>query len=74
MSKANRRFYRTLFLGLVALGVLVWSAIEQFGIAWQQMVDLLMGTLMVAGGVIVLAALCVMIWIGVRKWLRRGDE
>ena len=74
MSKANRRFYRTLFLGLVALGVLVWSAIEQFGIAWQQMVDLLMGTLMVAGGVIVLAALCVMIWIGVRHLLRGGDE
>lgn len=74
MRKANRRFYRTLFLGLVALGVLVWSAIEQFGIAWQQMVDLLMGTLMVAGGMIVLAALCVMISIGVRKLLRRGDE
>ena len=74
MSKANRRFYRTLLLGLAALGVLIWTAIEQFGIDQRQMLDLLMGTLLIAGGTIVLAALCVLIWIGLRKLLRRGAD
>ncbi|MCB1703299.1 MAG: hypothetical protein KDI17_00445 [Halioglobus sp.] len=74
MSKANRRFYRTLALGVLALGVLVWSAIEQFGIAWQVMLDLLIGTLLVAAAVMALAALCVITWIALRKLLRRNDE
>lgn len=74
MSKANRRFYRTILLGLAALGVLIWTAIDQFGISRQAMADLLLGTLWVAGGTIVLAALCAGIWIGMRKLLAQDDR
>jgi hypothetical protein len=74
MSKANRRFYRTLLLGMAALGVLIWSAIEQFGISQQEMANLLIGTLFVAGGTIAVAGLCVMLWIGLRKLLGQHDD
>jgi hypothetical protein len=73
MSKASRRFYRTLLIGLAALGVLVWTAIDQFGISLQTMADLFLGTVWVAGSIIVCAALSAALWIGVRKLLRRGD-
>lgn len=71
MSKANRRFYRTLILGMAALGVMVWTAVDQFGISWQEMTGLLLGTLWIAGGTIALAALCAVLWIGLRKLLYR---
>ena len=67
MSKASRRYYRTLILGLVALGVMVWTAVDQFGISRQEMIELLLGTLWIAGGTIVLAALSAALWIGLRK-------
>jgi hypothetical protein len=57
MSKASRRYYRTLILGLAALGVMVWTAVDQFGISRQEMTALLFGTL----------------WIGLRKLLKQGD-
>lgn len=75
MSKANRRFYRTLLLGLAALGVLIWTAAEQFGISQEEMTSLLLGTLLVAAGTIALAALCALVWIGLRKLLwQRGEK
>ena len=74
MSKANRRFYRTLLLGVAALGTLIWSAIEQFGISQQEMVNLLVGTVIVAAGTIVLAGVCVGLWFGLRKLLGPRDE
>jgi hypothetical protein len=74
MSKASRRFYRTLALGLVALAALVWAAIDQFGIAREDMFELLFGTLMIAVGIIALAALGVGFWVGIRKLFRRGDD
>ena len=30
MSRANRRYYRTILLGIAAMGTLVWAAIDQF--------------------------------------------
>lgn len=73
MTRANRRFYRTLLLGLLALGVLIWAAVDQFGIPWRDMSELLLGTLWIAGGAIVLAALCTLLWVGLRALLRRDD-
>lgn len=67
MSKATRRYYRTLLIGLVALGVMVWTAVDQFGISRQEITELLLGTLWIAGGTIVLAALCATLWILLRK-------
>ena len=74
MSKASRRFYRTLVLGLAALAAMIWAAIDQFGIARQDMLDLLFGTLVIAVGIIALAALGAGLWLGVRKLFGRGDD
>jgi hypothetical protein len=67
MRKASRRYYRTLILGMVALCVMVWTAVDQFGISRQEMTELLLGTLWIAGGTIVLAALCATLWMFLRK-------
>lgn len=72
MSKASRRFYRTLILGLAALVVMVWTAVNQFGISRQEMSELLLGTLWIAGGTIVLAGLSAALWIGLRKLFKQG--
>lgn len=73
MGKANRRFYRTLFLGLAAMLVLIWGAIDQFGISTQEMTELFLGTVLVAGAVIVCAALFTLVWVGLRKVMRRDN-
>lgn len=74
MSGAGRRFYRSTGLGFVALGVLVWSAVDQFDISFENMTELFFGTLWVAGGIIMLAALLVAVLIGLRKLLQRSDS
>lgn len=74
MNKADRRFYRTLVLGFAALGALIWAAIDQFGISLEAMTSLLLGTLIVALSTIVLAGLCVALWIGLRKLLGQRKQ
>lgn len=75
MSRANRRYYRTILLGIAAMGTLVWAAIDQFGIPWQEMLDLFLVTLLVAGLVIAVAACCVAAWLVLRKLLwGRGED
>ena len=71
MSKSARRYYRTILLGVAAMAVLLWSAIDQFGIAWQDMLHLFLATLLVVGLVIAAAALCALLWLGLRKLLHR---
>ena len=72
MSRAGRKYYRTVLLGIAAMAALVWAAVDQFGIAWEEMLDLFLVTLVVIGIVILVAALFALVWIGVRKLLR-GD-
>jgi hypothetical protein len=72
VSKAGRRFYRSIAYGLAGLGALVWAAVDQFDIPYQDMLELFLGTVWVAGVTIALAALCVVVWIGLRKLLRRN--
>ena len=74
MSKASRRFYRSLVLGVAALGVMIWAAIDQFGISREHMLNLFTTTLLIAGGVIVLAAAIAMLWVGVRKLVQRDNS
>jgi hypothetical protein len=74
VPKTNRRFYRTLILGLVALGVLIWSAADQFDISYQEIAALFYGTLLIAFGTIFTAALFTGLWIGLRKWWRRRES
>ncbi len=72
MSRASRRFYRSTGLGLAALGVLVWAAVDQFGIPPEELTELFLRTLGVAGGIIAIAAFLLAVSIGVRKLLQRN--
>ena len=74
MRKADRRFYRTLLIGLAALGLLVWTAVDQFGIPKREMAELLLATLWVVGGIIGSAAFFAFVWIGVRKLFGRDGS
>ena len=74
MSRASRRLFRSSVLGLAALGGLVWAAVDQFDIPVEKMAELFLGTLWVAGGIIIFAALLVVVLVGLRKLLQRSDS
>ena len=69
--RAHRRYLRTLVLGVLGLAALVWVAMDQFGISRQEMSDLFLWTVLVISVVIVVAALAVLVWMGLRKIARR---
>jgi hypothetical protein len=71
VSKAGKRYWRTIILGLVALAVLVWTAVDQFDIPMEDVRELLLGTVLAVVLVIGLAALVVLIWMGLRRLMRR---
>lgn len=71
MSRASRRYYRTIVLAVLAMAALVWVAMEQFGISRQEMTGLFLGTVLVAAAVIASAAVMAVLWITLRKVLRR---
>ena len=72
MSKARRRYYRTIILGVLAMATLLWAAIDQFGLSYEEMAELFITTVLVVGAVIALAALVALLWIGLRRLL--GDD
>ena len=74
MTKASRRFYRTTLLGLAAMAVLIWAAMDQFGISRGDMAQLFFGTLVAAAMIIACAGLMVLFWVGLRKLLQRDEE
>ena len=74
MSKAARRYYRTIILGLLAMGALIWVAMDQFGISRREMSELFLVTLMVVGLVIAAAAVVALMWMGLRSLLRRDRD
>ena len=73
LSKASRKYYRTIVLGVTAMAALVWSAVDQFGIPWEDMLDLLLLTVAVIGATILSAAMGAGLWIGLRKLMRRRE-
>lgn len=67
MSRQGRRFFRTILVGTAALAALVWMAMDQFGIARDEMLQLLLVTAATVGLVILAAAGVAGLWIGLRK-------
>jgi hypothetical protein len=56
------------------MGGLVWTAMDQFDIPREVMLELFLATALGAGLVILAAGLAAALLIGLRKWLsRRGD-
>ena len=74
MNRANRRYYRTIILGVMAMAALVWVAMDQFGISRQEMTGIFLGTVLVAALVILCAAVIVLLWVSLRKWLGRNQQ
>jgi hypothetical protein len=74
VSKINRRYYRTILLGVAALAALVWVAVDQFGIPWGEMLELFLTTLLVLSVFIAAAGLLVGFWLGLRKLLHRDTR
>lgn len=71
MSRASRRFYRTVLLGVLAMAALVWVAVDQFGISREQITELFLGTVLVVAVVIALAGVLVALWMALRRVLQR---
>ena len=67
MNKVGRRFLRTILLGTFALAALVWMAMDQFGIAREVMLNLLLVTAATVALIILVAAGVAGLWIGLRK-------
>jgi len=72
VSRPARRYVRTTLIGTFALGALLWIAVRQFGVAWEELLELLLVTGLVVLLVIVSAGSAALLWIGLRKLLRRG--
>lgn len=70
MSRAGRRYYRTILLGVLALGALIWVAAEQFGIPREEMLALFGASLLALLLVVAAAAIAALLWVGLR-WLRK---
>tara|TARA_R110001592_G_scaffold38609_1_gene127277 strand:+ start:126990 stop:127208 length:219 start_codon:yes stop_codon:yes gene_type:complete len=67
VSRQGRRFFRTILVGTAALAALVWMAVDQFGVAREEMLQLLFVTAATVGLVILVAAGVAGLWIGLRK-------
>ncbi len=71
-GRGGRRYTRTIILGVLALGSLVWMAVDQFGVPAREMGELALGTVLAVLVVIGGAALFAALWISLRRLLRRG--
>jgi len=67
----QQRAKRTVFLGVLASCVLVWAAIDRFGIPPEVMARLFGYTVLGVLLTMVLAALCVALTIGLKALYRR---
>ncbi|MEE4146772.1 MAG: hypothetical protein V2I26_18350 [Halieaceae bacterium] len=74
MSRAARRYVRTILIGTFALAALVWMAVDQFGVSRQEMLELMLVTGLVVLLVIVLAGTATLVWVGLRKLFRGGGR
>lgn len=55
------------------MAALVWTAIDMFGIPWEEMLDLFLGTLLVMGLAIGFAAVTAVLWMALRKLLHKDS-
>jgi hypothetical protein len=71
VSKANARYRRSIFISIVSLGSLIWVATDQFDIPRETVGWMLVYTFIAVLGIIAFAAVCVAMWLGLRKLLAR---
>ena len=73
-GRSGGRYLRTTILGILAMAALIWAAMDQFDVDRQQLVDMFLSTLLVVALVIAAAGGVVLLWIGLRKLLRRNSR
>lgn len=73
MTKAQRKYYRTIILGVAAMGALIWSAMDQFGISRQEMQSQFLSAVLVVAALVLCGACAAAVWIGLRKLFGRKD-
>ena len=71
MSKATRKVQRTTFLGVAAMAALIWSAIDQFGISPETMLNLFLAVVVAVVIIVIFAGLVTLLWVGLRSLARR---
>jgi len=74
MTKAGRRYIRTLLLAVMAMAALLWAAVDLFDIPPEEIMTLFLATAVGAAGIIAAAALVVFLWIGLRKLIARNRD
>jgi hypothetical protein len=57
----------------MAMAALVWVAMDQFGISRQEMTGLFLGVVLVAVLVVLCAGVIALLWVTLRKWVRRDQ-
>ena len=73
MNKASRRYYRTMLLGLTAMAVLIWAAVDQFGISTEDVITLFLGAVLVTVVIVLCAGLFTVLWVLLRRLMHRRN-
>jgi membrane protein DedA with SNARE-associated domain len=73
-SKSTRRFRRSRVLGILCLAILLWTAVDQFGVAPETVAELALGSAIGVLLVILAAGVFVALWLGLRRLLRRRRD
>lgn len=68
--RGRRSYLRTVFLGITAMGVLLWASVYRFNVPADLLWEYFYATVLVMGAVILCAALTVLLWLGARRLLR----
>jgi hypothetical protein len=68
---AAGRYRRTVLLGVAAMAALVWTAVDQFGIDPDEMLELFLTTVIAVLATMLFGALAAAVWIGLRRLLTR---
>jgi hypothetical protein len=72
MSKANRRYLRSILMLVAAMGVMIWSAVDLFSIPIADMRALFIGTAVGVGAVIVTAAVILILVMALRRLITKN--
>jgi hypothetical protein len=62
-----------MLLGLAAMGLLIWAAVDQFGISTEDVTSLFLGAVLVTAVIVLCAGLFTVLWIVLRRLMHRRD-
>lgn len=72
--RKRRSHARTVFLGICAMGVLLWASVYRFNVPVDVVKEYFLATLAAMGAVVLLAGLSALLILGIRQLLRRRRE